>query len=328
MPLAASVQKFLEHRAASTLPRIHDTDLATARRRHYCNSLLGDVPQRRVAQVDDLQIDTRNGAALAARIYYPQPPSWADPVPALLYFHAGGYVLGSIEAAEAQCRMLADVGQCAVVAVGYRRAPEHRFPCAADDAVDALLWLHREAASLAVDPARLAVCGESCGATLSVVAAFHARDAGISLATQILIYPGLSAKLDTETHRQYGRGHFLTHDVIHWIHRNYLTDLQDGEDWRFAPLDGWRNAPADWRNLAPTYLIAAEYDPLLDEQAAYATKLRSHGNEVVMHCYQGMIHGFFSMGRMIPEAVPAHADAGRVLSEAFARAATGAALTR
>lgn len=317
MSLAPSVQQFLARRAGAGAQTLDAIDLHHARQRFDYYTPLGDVPPRALAAVEDLTIDTRDHAQLHARLYYPAPPCWADPQPALLFFHSGGYVVGSVATADALCRTLADEAGCAVVSVGYRLAPEYRFPHAVDDALDALHWLHRNAASLAIDASRLAVGGESSGATLAAVCAVNARDSGIALALQLLVYPALSAAMDTEAHRRYGDGYFLSLDIIRWIQRHYLATADDRRDWRFAPLDGERDAPRDWSRLAPAWIVSAQYDPLQDEHARYVDKLRSFGNEASVVLYPGMIHGFFSMGGMIPEAALAHRDAARMLRSAL-----------
>lgn len=317
MPLAPSVMRFLIRQSAPTATRIESLEPVAARQNFEFNTQRSCMPLHQLDTIEDVSIETRDGATLNARIYYPEQPCWAKPAPALLFFHAGGYIFGSIKTADWQCRMLAAKAQCAVVSVSYRLAPEYKFPYAVNDAQDALCWLHREAGSLAIDATRLAVGGESSGATLAAVCAVHARDLGIPLALQMLIYPALSASMDSETHRLYGKGYYLSFDTISWMQKNYLAHKSDYQDWRFAPLDGSKNAPTDWRNLAPAWIASAEFDPLSDEHASYTEKLRSHGNVVDLHVYEGMIHGFFSMGAIIPEAAVAHRDAARVLRDAL-----------
>ncbi|WP_175823925.1 alpha/beta hydrolase [Burkholderia sp. BCC0419] len=317
MPVAPSVRQFLERRARPGAVSLDRLPLEEARRYFAYYVPLADLAPRGVDGIDECLIEMRDGARIAARIYYPRAADWSAPQPALLYFHSGGYVVGSLETADAVCRMLAADARCAVVSVSYRLAPEHKFPCAVDDALDALRWLHRKALTYGLDASRLAVGGESSGATLAAVVAVRAREMDIALAMQLLIYPALSASLGSAAHRRYGEDHFLTHDVIRWIHRNYLRDAADAADWRFAPLDGERHAPADLHGVAPAWLVSAEYDPLRDEHAGYADKLRRAGNRVEARCYRGMIHGFFSMGRVIPEAAHAHREAAAALREAL-----------
>lgn len=317
MPVAASVQQFLARRAMPGAVSVDRLPVGQAREYFARFMPLTDVAARPVHTVEETTIEVRDGARIAARIYYPRCPDWSDPQPALLYFHSGGYVLGTLDTADALCRMLAADAGCAVVSIGYRLAPEHKFPCAVDDALDALRWLYRSAHLYGLDGSRLAVGGESAGATLAAVAAVRARDWRIPLALQLLIYPALSAWTGHATQRRYGDGYLLTQDVITWIERTYLRDAEDKLDWRFAPLDGSRGAPADLRGVAPLWLVSAEYDPLRDEHAAYAAKLRGAGNRVEARCYRGMIHGFFSMGRTIPEAASTHRDVAAALRNAL-----------
>jgi acetyl esterase len=317
MPLLPSVQQFLARSASREMLRLCDLDLREARARFAYYAPLCSIRARKLALVEDVAFKARDGAPLNARVYYPEPPSWASPLPALLYFHAGGYVVGGLDTADALCRMLAADAACAVVSASYRLAPEHRFPCAVNDAIDTLHWLRLEAAGLAIDSTRLAVGGESSGATLAAVCAVEARDAGIPLKLQLLIYPALSAALDTDAHRRYGDGYHLSLDIIRWIQRLYLSEASDRADWRFAPLDGTRNAPDTWRELAPAWIASAEFDPLRDEHASYAAKLLAHGNTATLHVYPGMIHGFFSMGGIFPEAHAAHRDCAATLHAAL-----------
>jgi acetyl esterase len=317
MPIADSVRQFLARRAGPGAVSVDRLPLHQAREYFARFMPLTDIAAREVHSIEETAIPVRDGARIAARIYYPRRPDWTEPLPALLYFHSGGYVLGSLDTADPVCRMLAADARCAVVSVAYRLAPEHKFPCAADDARDALHWLHRDAHTFGLDAARLAVGGESAGATLAAVAAVRAREMRIALTLQLLIYPALSSSIAQATRRLNGDGYFLTHDVMRWIRHAYLRDAADECDWRFAPLDGVRHAPADLRNVAPVWLVSAEYDPLRDEHSAYAQKLREAGNRVDARCYRGMIHGFFSMGRAIPEAALAHRDAAVALRDAL-----------
>jgi acetyl esterase len=319
MSVVPSVKRFLDRRAAAggAVTGINDLDIRTARDYFDFNMQLGGIPARSVDTMEDVHVDTRDGVPLNARVYYPRQPYWTDPLPVLLYFHSGGYVVGSLKSADAICRMFAAETQCAVVSVDYRLAPEYKFPHAVNDAIDALQWLHRQAGAFGLDADRIAIGGESSGATLAAISAFHARDLGIRVALQILIYPALSARTDTPAHRRYGDGYFLTLPVIQWIQTTYLRTADDANDWRFAPLDGERNAPRHWAGLAPTWFVSAECDPLQEEHAAYADRLRSHGNEVAIRFYPGMIHGFFSMGGLIPEAAVAHRETVGALRKAF-----------
>jgi acetyl esterase len=230
----------------------------------------------------------------------------------LLYLHGGGFTIGSVATHSSLCRHLAHLAQCAVLSVDYRLAPTHKFPTAVNDAWDTLVWLHQHAATLGLDPARLAVGGDSAGGTLATVSALQARDAGLPLALQLLFYPGCAAHQDTPSHRRYAHGFVLESDSITWFFNQYLNTPSERDDWRFSPL----NAP-DLDGVAPAWIGLAECDPLVDEGVAYADRLRMAGVPVDLEIYHGVTHEFIKMGRALPEALRAHQDAARALQHAW-----------
>ena len=274
-------------------------------------------PPPHVDRVEALQIPTRDGYAMPARLYVPHPPqptqNGAAPMPVLLYLHGGGFTVGSLTTHDVLCRQLSRLGHCAVVSLDYRLAPEHRFPTAVHDAWDALTWLHQHGSTLGLDAQRLAIGGDSAGGTLSAVCALMARDAGLQLALQLLFYPGTTAHQNTESHHTFADGFMLDQATVDWFFSQYI-DQTDRDDWRFAPL----NAP-DHSGLAPAWIGLAECDPLVDEGVQYADTLRMAGVPVELEIYKGVVHGFITMGRAIPDALQAHADAGRALKNAFER---------
>jgi acetyl esterase len=263
--------------------------------------------------VTDLALELP-GRTLTVRQYAPREHSWADPMPALLYFHGGGFTIGSIRTHDRLCRVLAKGADCLVYSVDYRLAPENPFPAAVDDAFDALAWLHREAVALGADPARIAVGGDSAGGTLAAACALQARDTGLPLVLQMLIYPGLGSMQDTDSHRRLAHGYLLDADVIQWFFRQYLRSEVDRNDWRFAPL----MAPSVAR-VAPAWIALAQYDPLVDEGLSYAERLETAGVPVKTVVYEGMIHSFFQHAGFVVKARQAHADACAALRGAFAK---------
>ena len=265
-------------------------------------------PAPHVDRVQDITIPARDGHAMPARLYAPQSDT---PLPVLMYIHGGGFTVGSLTTHDVLCRQLSRQGHCAVVSLDYRLAPEHRFPTAVHDAWDALNWLHLHGQTLGLDSTRLAVGGDSAGGTLSAVCALMARDAGLELALQMLFYPGCGSKQDTASHHSFGEGFMLDKETIAWFFDGYI-DAQDRGDWRFAPGNA-----ADHSGLAPCWMGLAECDPLVDEGVRYADTLRMAGVPVDLEIYRGVIHGFITMGRAIPDALKAHADAGRALKNAF-----------
>ena len=273
-----------------------------------------DLPEPPMARVEDLRIPMRDGQLVQARLFAPYSKSHASPSPTLVYFHGGGFTIGSIQTHNVLCRELARIGQCAVISVDYRLAPEHRFPVATNDAWDALQWVSKFAESMGLQANALAVGGDSAGGTLAAVCAIHARDAGLKLALQLLIYPGTAARQETTSHNTYQSGFMLDKATVDWFFDHYI-DAKDRDDWRFAPMLAERHD-----GLAPAWIGLAECDPLVDEGVAYADMLRMAGVKVDLEIYHGVVHGFVNMGRVIPEARQAHQDAGRALKHAFALA--------
>ncbi|MBA2675995.1 alpha/beta hydrolase [Ramlibacter sp.] len=286
---------------------------AEARAAYAAGADVLELPKATLARVQDLVITARDGAQLPARLYAPglYAPD-GRPLSVLLYFHGGGFTIGSIDTHDALCRELCRLAGCAVLSLGYRLAPEHRFPTAADDSWDALQWLAREGgAALGVDASRIAVGGDSAGGTLAAVCAIEARDAGIALRLQLLFYPGCAAWQLRASHQRYGQGLALEQAHIEYFFSNYIDDAQR-EDWRFAPL----NAP-DLEGVAPAWFGLAECDPLVDDCMAYVDTLRLAGVAVDLEIWRGVTHEFIKMGRVLPEARQAHAAAAAALREAF-----------
>jgi acetyl esterase len=247
-----------------------------------------------------------------ARLYRPRRAR-GEPLPALLYFHGGGWCIGDLDTHDPVCRQMAQKGQCAVVALDYRLAPEHRFPAAVEDCFAALGFLAADGASLGLDPRRMAVGGDSAGGNLAAVAALQARDAGIALRGQLLVYPATDFAGAWPSRRDFAEGFLLTEEAIGWFSVNYI-DAQQRGDWRASPLRG-----SDLARLPPALVIVGECDPLRDESRAYAEALMRVGNEARFHLYPGMIHGFFTMGGVIAAADRAVAESADFLSHVFAR---------
>ncbi|MEZ2293468.1 alpha/beta hydrolase [Variovorax sp. RCC_210] len=267
-----------------------------------------EVPKPALARVEDFSIAARDGAALPARLYAPSN----DALPVLVYFHGGGFTVGNIRTHDTLCRVLSHKSGCAVVSVDYRLAPAHKFPTASNDAWDAFEFIAKQGANLGLDPRRMAVGGDSAGGTLAAVCAILARDAGLPLALQMLVYPGTTARQDTASHARHADGPLLTKAMIDFFFAQYVRTDADRDDWRFAPL-----LADDVDGVAPAWICLAECDPVVDEGIAYADKLRAAGVPVDLEIYRGVIHEFIKMGRAIPEALQAHDDAARALREAL-----------
>jgi acetyl esterase len=270
-----------------------------------------DLPEPRMGCVEDFTIPTRDGHFIKARLFAPNLRSATQGLPTLVYFHGGGFTIGSIQTHNVLCRELARIGHCAVISVDYRLAPEYRFPIATNDAWDALKWVSESVSSLGLHPNALAVGGDSAGGTLAAVCALQARDVGLQLALQLLIYPGTAARQESASHHTYESGFMLDKATVDWFFNHYI-DAKDRDDWRFAPMLAQRH-----EGLAPAWIGLAECDPLVDEGVAYADLLRMASVAVDLQIYHGVVHGFVNMGRVIPEARRAHEEAGYALKRAF-----------
>lgn len=312
--LTPAMRGVIDRMARAGRPPMHALTPAQAKAFYEAGSGVLDLPAHKMAQVQALEVPTRDGARLPAELVRPHRPAGQEdqPWPVLLYLHGGGFTVGSIATHASLCRHLAHLSHAAVLSLDYRLAPQHTFPTAVHDAWDALQWLHAQAPALGLDPARIAVGGDSAGGTLSMVCAMLARDAGLPLCLQMLFYPGCAAHQDTPSHRTYGHGFVLEADSIQWFFNQYLNTPAEREDWRFAPL----NAP-DLDGVAPVWMGLAECDPLVDEGVMMADRFRLAGVPVDLEIYRGVTHEFIKMGRAIPEALQAHQDAARALRQAF-----------
>lgn len=301
------MRSVLERMARAGYTPMYTQSAAAAKAAYEAGSGVLELPKAPLVRVEDWEIPARDGAALPARLYAPGRTL----LPVLLYFHGGGFTIGSVASHDSLCRELSRLSGCAVVSLGYRLAPEHRFPTAVNDAWDATQWLALHARSHGLDGSRLAVGGDSAGGTLAAVCALYARAGGLPLSLQLMFYPGCAAWQDAPSHDRFAHGLVLEKPHIEWFFDQYI-DHADREDWRFAPL----NAP-DVEGVAPAWFGLAECDPLIDDCLAYADKLRAAGVAVDLEIYRGVTHEFIKMGRAIPEARQAHADAARALAQAL-----------
>jgi acetyl esterase len=275
---------------------LHALSPQQARNTYVAAAEILDLPRAPLRRVVDFSLPASDGSPLPARLYCDS----LAPAPAMLYLHGGGFVIGSLETHDSLCRQLALHSGGAVVALDYRLAPEYRFPTAVDDAWAALQWLHAHARAMELDPARLAVGGDSAGGTLAAVCAIRARDHGLRLKLQLLVTPGTSAHGDTGSRRLFANGFLLDAATIDWFFDHYIEHAHR-PDWRFAPLNH-----IDLEGVAPACVILAECDPLADEGLAYADRLRAAGVQVSLELYRGMTHDFIKMGRVLKEAAEAH----------------------
>jgi acetyl esterase len=247
------------------------------------------------------------------RAYRPGALPRTEPLPALVFFHGGGWTIGDLDTHDMLCRELASGARCAVFSVEYRLAPESPFPAAVDDSIAATDFVFRNAESLAVHPDRIAVGGDSAGGNLAAVVALHARDAGgPPLCFQLLIYPATDQNLETDSLRQNGEGYLLTRSLMEKFRSYYLPRPADYADWRASPALARSHA-----GLPPAFVLTAGYDPLLDEGRQYVERLTRAGVDAAHREYPDMIHGFIVMGGVLDTANAAVADCCAALRRAF-----------
>lgn len=236
------------------------------------------------------------------------------PLPILVYFHGGGFVVNSLETHDGICRSIANSAGCIVVSVDYSLAPEQKYPAALDDCFAATQWVADHAASINGNRLHIAVGGDSSGGTLAAGVALRARDTGtVGIMFQLLIYPALDYHLPgTPSYQRFAVGYSLTRDIMAWFYNHYLPEDIDFDDPYLFPL---RSGVLE--NLPPALVITAECDPLRDEGEAYAKRLKKAGVPVRSIRYGGMIHGFIIMSHWIDKGKTALHDASSILKKAF-----------
>ena len=221
-------------------------------------------------------------------------PSEKEQLPILVYFHGGGWVVGSLDSVDCLCRSLANSATCMVASVDYRLAPEHKFPAAVEDSYGATKWVADNAADLGGDPRRIAVGGDSAGGNLAAAVSLMARDrGGPDIAFQLLIYPITNQKFDTDSYKENGEGYMLTKEDMEWFRNHYLRDQHDEENQYASPL-----LANSLSSLPPAFVITAEFDPLRDEGEAYAARLKEFDVPVRVNRYTGTIHGFMTIAEL------------------------------
>ena len=257
---------------------------------------LMDEPAPGLPRVEDIRIPGPAGD-IPARLYAPRVG--AATLPAVTYFHGGGWVQGDLETHHGLCARLAKHADALVVAVDYRLAPEHKFPAAVDDCLAAYRWVRTRGRDIGADSARVAVAGDSAGGNLSAVVSQLAASAGGPVPTcQVLIYPAVDFSLETDSHRELAEGHVIPRDRVVWYMEQYLRSQADKSDLRASPL----RAPS-LAGQPPTMIVTAGFDPLREEGHAYAEGLRQAGVDVVYREYPGQIHAFVSLTKAIPQGM-------------------------
>ncbi len=312
MPLDRHAKRILDMMAAGGNAASRDIDPLELREDMVRLAAAVDARNAPIGAIENFSV-TGAAGPLRARAYIPQQGASRSSA-GLIYFHGGAGVFGSIDTHDGMCRILANAGACRVISIDYRLAPEHPFPAAVDDSYAATCWLVDHAAELGLDPARIAVGGDSHGGTLAAVVCQLARDAGKPrIASQLLICPVVDPGAATESRKTFAQGYFLEASLLEWAVRQYCPRGVDPLDARLSPLRA-----GSLSGLPPAYVHTAEFDPMRDEGEAYAHALARAGVEVHLVRHPGMIHHFYAMAGAIPYARTALDSAGRAIGAALA----------
>jgi acetyl esterase len=305
--LDPQVEAYLRDRRAAGVRPLHELSVVEAREAELAE--LEPVLPEPVPQVVD-RVLGGGGHDVPVRVYMPKAPR---PLPVLVYFFGGGWVLGSLDAVDPVCRRLANATPCAVVSVAYRRAPEHPFPAGLEDCYAATRWMAEHGGELGLDPDRLAVGGASAGGNLAAAVALLARERkGPNLVLQLLVYPPLDHRADTLSMREALDPLLLGRQDVAWCWSHYLADAADGENSLASPLRA-----EDLHGLPAALVITAELDPLRDQGESYAARLAEAGVGTELVRFDGAVHGFFSKADRFDAGVDAQALAASALRRAF-----------
>ena len=304
MPLDPQLQAMRDQRERDRVAPLYEMSLAEARAADLASIRASGGTPEPVAEVRDLTIPGPGGD-LPVRVYRPVS---GTTLPVLVYFFGGGWVLGTIDTADGVARALANAAGVMVVVPGYRLAPEHPFPAALDDCYAAVRWVASGADGIGADPGRIAVGGDSAGGNLAAAVALRARDDGLALSGQLLVYPNTDQLADDESMRSADDRYLFNHHSVAWYRQHYLADPGDAASPFASPLRAESLA-----GLPPALVITAEYDPLRDQGEAYARRLADEGVPALVTQYPGMTHGFFTMAGTVDASRKAIASAAEQL---------------
>ncbi len=300
----------IEKAEAAGNPELYELDPHAARKQFLELSKAVDVKPMNVGSVENQLIPGPAGK-IALRFY--RPTGVQGNAPALIYFHGGGWVIGDLDTHDGICRWICSQSGCVVASVDYRMAPEHKFPAPLEDCLAATFWIAENGEALGIDTARIAIGGDSAGGNLAAVVSQQARDqGGPSIAYQLLIYPATDLTMSEASHQELAEGYRLTKPLMEWFIGHYLHNESDRTDPRVSPL-----FCDDLNGLPKALVITAGFDPLRDEGIRYADELSSSGVETTHVCYDGMIHGFFSMGGWLEKSREALDYTSQRLAEAL-----------
>lgn len=292
MPLSPESQAYLDVFHASGTP-LESVSPVEAR------ALVAPLKTKReeVSAIRDIWLAGPAGE-MAALVYTPLAgEDREDLLPVIVFFHGGGWVVGSLKSHDAMCRRLSNAAEAIVLSVDYRLAPEAKYPAAAEDCYAATVWASKFIENFGGDPSRLVVCGDSAGGNLAAVVALMARDrGGPAIAGQVLLYPITDHNFDTQSYQENGSGYFLTTETMKWFWKHYLATPEQGSEPYASPLR------ADLKGLPPAIVLTAEFDPLRDEANAFAARLQEAGVTVRRIACMGQVHGFLRRLDVFPKA--------------------------
>jgi acetyl esterase len=323
MSLDTDIKLFLERMVELNAPRYETLTPTEARSAMAAARAAAGIKPPPVHKIRMFSVPGRSGA-IAMRLYLPAPTHKSYAEPALIFFHGGGWVIGDLDSHDLICRRLALASKCRVFAVEYRLAPESKFPSALDDAIDATRWIFENAAALELDAKRIAVGGDSAGGNLAAVLALLSRDGALPpIAFQLLLYPVTDLTMKHPSYEVRAEGLPVMRETMEWFRGHYLTSEDERADWRASPLHAESVA-----GVAPAFILTVGYDPLADEGAAYAMRLREAGVRVVFSHYPGQIHGFLTVGAVVPTAGSAIEEIAVALKTGLSLRATNSSEAR
>lgn len=304
-PLDSQSEAFVAALAESESPGFHELPPAEARQAFASLApLFGAGPQEVIVE------DRKISESIPIRIYKPEREK-SGPLPAVVYFHGGGWVLGSIETHDALCRRLCSQSAAAVISVDYRLAPEHPFPAPLNDCFTATSYIYQHARQLGLDSDRIVVAGDSAGGNLAAAVALKARDeSGPPLLAQVLIYPALNSDGDSASYSMFADGFGLTQAGMQWFWEQYLGD--HGASAYASP-----SKATSLEGLPATLLVTAQYDVLRDEGETYAQRLDKAGVQIWQRRYDGVVHGFIHFAGVFDRGQQATAEIAIELQRLF-----------
>ncbi len=290
MKLHRDDQTVLDLIKAAGRPPLYTLSPVEARAASAASRTVMQDPPPDVAECRDL-----TGAGVPLRLYRGAGTSADAILPCLIFYHGGGWVIGDLDSHDVVCRQLANATAACVIAVDYRLAPEHKFPAAVDDSAAATAWIIANATELKIDPARIAVGGDSAGGNLAAVMALMSRDGALPpIGYQMLVYPATDLAAVFPSYDRIVEGYLLTTTTMKWFRDHYLNTSAEQTDWRASPLRA-----ASLAGVAPAFVVTCAHDPLCDEGRAFAERLENEGVQVTALHYSDHMHAFFTMGKFI-----------------------------